>query len=80
MFKKIKTLILSIFVLFGFAGCIQTQPTTKYSFNEITNKEINDVTRVLITNGPMISVQFSFEGDYEKILDDDYVLSDMPYN
>ena len=80
MFKKIKTLILSIFVLFGFACCIQTQPTTKYSFNEITNKEINDVTRVLINNGPMISVQFSFEGDYEKILDVDYVLSDMPYN
>ena len=80
MFKKIKTLILSILVLFGLASCIQTQPTTKYSFNEITNKEIENVSRVLINNGPMTSAQFSFEGDYEKILDVDYMLSDMPYN
>ena len=80
MIKKIKTILLSILVLFGLASCIQTQPTTKYSFNEITNKEINDVSRVLINNGPMTSAQILFEGDYEKILDVDYVLSDMPYN
>ncbi len=80
MFKKVKTLILFVFVLFGLAGCIQNQPTTKYSFNEITNKEISDVSRVLINNGSMTSAQILFEGDYEKILDVDYVLSDMSYN
>ena len=80
MIKRIKTLFLSILVLFGLAGCIQAQPTTKYSFSEITNKEINDVSRVLINNGPMTSAQILFEGDYEKILNVDYVLSDMPYN
>lgn len=80
MFKKIKTLILSLLVLFGLAGCIQNQPTTKYSFDEITNKEISDVSRVLINNGPMTSAQILFEGDYEKVLDVDYVLSDMPFN
>lgn len=80
MFKKLRSLFLLILVIFGLASCGQIEPTTKYTFKDITNQEINDVSRVLINNGPMTSAQFSFEGDYEKILDVDYVLSDMPYN
>ena len=80
MLKKLRNLFLLIFFIFGLASCGQIEPTTKYTFKDITNQEINDVSRVLINNGPMTSAQFSFEGDYEKILDVDYVLSDMPYN
>ena len=80
MLKKLRNLFLLILVIFGLASCGQIEPTTKYTFKDITNQEINDVSRVLINNGPMTSAQFSFEGDYEKILDVDYVLSDMPYN
>lgn len=80
MFKKLKDLFFSTLLILGLTSCIQIQPNTKYSFNDITNKEISDVSRVLINNGPMTSAQILFEGDYEKILDVDYVLSDMPYN
>ena len=80
MLKKLRNLFLLILVIFGLASCGQIEPTTKYTFKDITNQEINDVSRVLINNGPMTSAQFSFEGDYEKILDVDYVFSDMPYN
>ena len=80
MLKKLRNLFLLIFFIFGLASCGQIEPTTKYTFKDITNQEINDVSRVLINNGPMTSAQFSFEGDYEKILDVDYVFSDMPYN
>ncbi len=80
MLKKLRSLFLLILVVFGLASCGQTQSTNKYSFNDITNQEINDVNRVLLNNGPMTSAQFLFEGDYKKILDVDYVLNDMPYN
>ena len=80
MLKKLRSLFLLILVVFGLASCGQTQSTNKYSFKDITNQEINDVSRVLINEGPMTSAQFLFEGDYKKILDVDYILSDMPYN
>lgn len=80
MLKKLRRLFLLILVVFGLASCSQTQSTNKYSFKDITNQEINDISRVLLNNGPMTSAQIGFEGDYEKILDVDYVLSDMLYN
>lgn len=80
MFKKIKTLFLSILVLFGLASCIQTQPTTKYSFKDITNHEVTDIVRVSISYGPMLSSIDEFSGDYEKVFDVEYVLSDISYN
>lgn len=80
MLKKLRNLFLLILVVFGLVSCGQTQSTNKYSFKDITNQEINDVSRVLINEGPMTSAQILFEGDYKKILDVDYILSDMPYN
>ena len=81
MLKRIKILFLSLIVVLGLTSCIETPPSVKYySFKDITNHEITDISQVLINNGPMTSTQFEFEGDYKKILDVDYVLSDMPYN
>ena len=79
MLKKLKSLFLLILAVFGLASCNPLQ-SNKYSFKDITNKEINDVSQVLINEGPMQSTQFLFEGDYKKILDVDYVLSNMSYN
>lgn len=79
MLKKLKSLFLLILVVFGLTSCNPLQ-SNKYSFKDITNKEINDVSQVLINEGPMQSAQFLFEGDYKKILDVDYVLSNMSYN
>ena len=80
MIKKIKTILLSILVLFGLAGCIQTQQTTRYSFKDITNHEITDIVNVHINYGPMVSSVDKFSGDYGDTFDVDYILSDMPYN
>lgn len=80
MIKKLKTLFLSILVLFGLAGCIQTQPTTKYSFKDITNHEITDIVNVHINYGPMVSSVDKFSGDYKDTFDIEYILSDMSYN
>ena len=79
MLTKLKSLFLLILVVFGLTSCNPLQ-SNKYSFKDITNKEINDVSQVLINEGPMQSAQFLFEGDYKKILDVDYVLSNMSYN
>lgn len=81
MLKRIKILFLSLIVILGLTSCIETPPSVKYySFKDITNHEITDISQVLINNDPMTSAQFEFEGDYKKILDVVYVLSDMPYN
>ena len=81
MLKRIKILFLSLIVVLGLTSCIETPPSVKYySFKDITNHDITDISQVLINNGPMTSAQFEFEGDYKKILDVDYVLSDMSYN
>ena len=80
MFKRIKTLILSTFILFNLASCSLITSNTTYTFKDITNHEISDINQVLINNGYMTSSQFLFEGDYEQILDIDYILSDMKYN
>ena len=80
MFKRIKTLILSTFILFNLVSCSLITSNTTYTFKDITNHEISDINQVLINNGYMTSSQFLFEGDYEQILDIDYILSDMKYN
>lgn len=80
MIKKMKVLFLSILVILGLASCIQTQPTTKYSFKDITNHEIKDIVDVYINYGPMVSSVDKFNGDYENTFDIDYILSDIPYN
>ena len=81
MLKRIKILFLSLIVVLGLTSCIETPPSVKYySFKDITNHDITDISQVLINNGPMTSAQLEFEGDYKKILDVDYVLSDMSYN
>ena len=80
MFKRIKTLILSTFILFNLASCSLITSNTTYTFKDITNHEISDINQVLINNGYMTSSQFLFEGDYEKILDVDYILSNVKYN
>lgn len=80
MFKVIKTLILSIFMLLNLASCSFITSTKTYKFKDITNHEISDINQVLINQGYMTSSQFLFEGDYEKILDVDYILSNMKYN
>ncbi len=80
MIKKIKAFILSIFVMFGLVSCISIQPSTSYSFKDITNKEISKIQKVLFNRGAMQSSLVLFEGDYAKILDVDYMLSDMSYN
>ena len=76
MLKRIKTLFLSILVLFGLASCVQT----KYLFKDITNHEVTDIARVFISYGPKLSSIDEFSGDYEKVFDVEYVLSDMKYN
>lgn len=80
MFKRIKTLILSTFIFFNLVSCSLITSNTTYTFKDITNHEISDINQVLINNGYMTSSQFLFEGDYEQILDIDYILSDMKYN
>ena len=80
MIKKLRTLFLSILVLFGLASCIQTNPNTKYSFKDITNHEIADIVNVHISYGPTYSSVDKFSGDYEDAFDVDYILSDMSYN
>ncbi len=75
--KKFKILLFSMLVILELSSCIQTQ---KYSFNNITNKEINDISQILINENSMQSSELLFDGDYKKILDVDYVLSDMLYN
>ena len=80
MIKKLRTLFSSILVLFGLASCVQTQPTDKYSFKDITNHEIADIVNVHINYGPMVSSVDKFSGDYGDTFDVDYILSDMPYN
>ena len=62
MIKKMKVLFLSILVILGLASCIQTQPTTKYSFKDITNHEIKDIVDVYINYGPMVSSVDKFNG------------------
>lgn len=80
MIKKLRTLFSSILVLFGLVSCVQTQPTDKYSFKDITNHEIADIVNVHISYGPMVSSIDKFSGDYGDTFDVDYILSDMPYN
>ena len=80
MIKKLRTLFSSILVLFGLASCVQTQPTDKYSFKDITNHEIADIVNVHISYGPMVSSVDKFSGNYGDTFDVDYILSDMPYN
>ena len=80
MFKKIKSLMLSTFMLFSLASCSSITNNTIYNFKDITNHEISDINQVLINAGYMASCQILFEGDYEKILDVDYILSNMKYN
>ena len=81
MFKKIKTLFLSLIVVLGLTSCIETPPSVKYySFKDITNHEIADIVNVHINYGPMVSSVDKFSGDYGDTFDVDYILSDMPYN
>lgn len=80
MIKKIKTILLSILVLFGLASCIQTQQTTRYSFKDITNHEITDIVNVHINYGPMVSSVDKFSGDYKDTFDIEYILSEISYN
>lgn len=80
MIKKLKTLFLSILVLFGLASCIQTQQTTRYSFKDITNHEITDIVNVHINYGPMVSSVDKFSGDYKDTFDIEYILSEISYN
>ena len=47
MLKKLKSLFLLILVVFGLTSCNPLQ-SNKYSFEDITNKEINEVSKVLI--------------------------------
>lgn len=80
MFKKLKVLFLSILIMLGLASCIEVQSTTKYSFKDITNYEISEIYKVSISQDSMISSIENFDGDYEKILDVEYILSDISYN
>ena len=48
MFKRIKTLILSTFILFNLASCSLITSNTTYTFKDITNHEISDINQVLI--------------------------------
>ena len=80
MLKRIKILFLSLIVILGLTSCIEIQPSTKYSFKDITNHEITDIVNVHINYGPMVSSVDKFSGDYGDTFDVDYILSDMPYN
>lgn len=76
MLKRIKKTTLGVFILLGLVSCNQTN----YSFKAITNKEIKDINRVTISYSPMMSAIYNLEGDYGKIFDIKYTLSNISYN
>lgn len=66
--KKIKYLLLFIFICLIITGC----NSKTYSFFEITGFEIDDIDRVSYNYMSQQSARFQFQGDYYKFLDVDY--------
>lgn len=81
MIKKVLNFIVSIFMLFSFSSCnnVNNGNDAIYSFEEITDFEINDVIKINI-DYKQGSDNYYFGGDINNILDISYIISDLSYN